>query len=338
MRVNLSGGGVPVSYSPPPAFATSDQRPCATQSTGGSTDVSSVDSFYSPSPKLPLDETAQPPQQPPHSHSHPNHTHSYPQAFVTTTFGAPIQTYQQPNPQIHSAASGQGMWLTPPAPSPEDFENYSYHGSPMSTNCAIQSAPSYSAHSSVNSPRSRSSPDIQQLNFQQGTSKFSNQLPFHTLRITSPTQHEDAFQPQMTIASPYGGALYAGPNIDSADSIMHPDAPPTIPDVPETDPGFSPPGESPQMKSEPSESSHFDEDNESPNPVPASDSDDTKGTKPYAQLIYHALMTTNDKMMALQDLYQWFRQNTDKTKGSGDGWMNSIRHNLSMNAVSHLTN
>lgn len=340
MRVDLSGGGVPVSYSPPHAFATSDQRPCATQSTGGSTDVSSVDSsFYSPSPKLPLDETAQPPQQPlQHSHSHSNHAHStYPQAFATATFGAPIQTYQQQqHPQIHSAASGQGIWLTPPEPSPDEFENYSYHGSPMSTNCAIQSAPSFSAHSSVNSPRSRSSPDTHQLNFAQGTSKFSDQLPFHTLRITSPNQHENAFQQQMTIASPYGGVMYPGANIDSADAIMQQEAPPMIPDVPETDPGFSPPGESPQMKREHSETSHFNDDNPSPTQATASDSDDTKGAKPYAQLIYYALMTTNDKMMALQQLYQWFRDNTDKTKGPGDGWMNSIRHNLSMNAVSHL--
>jgi len=56
--------------------------------------------------------------------------------------------------------------------------------------------------------------------------------------------------------------------------------------------------------------------------------------EPYAKLIYRALMSVPDHSMVLQDIYQWFRENT--TKGSSDtkGWMNSIRHNLSMNAVS----
>jgi len=55
--------------------------------------------------------------------------------------------------------------------------------------------------------------------------------------------------------------------------------------------------------------------------------------EPYAKLIYRALMSAPDHAMVLQEIYQWFRDNT--TKGSSDtkGWMNSIRHNLSMNAV-----
>lgn len=58
--------------------------------------------------------------------------------------------------------------------------------------------------------------------------------------------------------------------------------------------------------------------------------------EPYAKLIYRALMSAPNHAMVLQEIYQWFRDNT--TKGSSDtkGWMNSIRHNLSMNAVSWL--
>ena len=56
---------------------------------------------------------------------------------------------------------------------------------------------------------------------------------------------------------------------------------------------------------------------------------------PYAQLIYKALMQAPDHSMSLQDIYQWFQDNTDKCKPGQRGWMNSIRHNLSMNAVSH---
>lgn len=56
--------------------------------------------------------------------------------------------------------------------------------------------------------------------------------------------------------------------------------------------------------------------------------------EPYAQLIYRAFMSTKPKYaMTLQDIYQWFRENTDKAKRDGKGWQNSIRHNLSMNQV-----
>lgn len=56
--------------------------------------------------------------------------------------------------------------------------------------------------------------------------------------------------------------------------------------------------------------------------------------KPYAQLIYQALLTAKDYSMQLQDIYDWIEHSTDKVKDkSGHGWKNSIRHNLSMNKV-----
>ncbi|KAK0631398.1 hypothetical protein B0T14DRAFT_559201 [Immersiella caudata] len=57
----------------------------------------------------------------------------------------------------------------------------------------------------------------------------------------------------------------------------------------------------------------------------------SKQEEPYAQLIYRAFMSTPRHAMTLQDLYQWFRENTDKGKSDTKGWQNSIRHNLSMN-------
>lgn len=54
---------------------------------------------------------------------------------------------------------------------------------------------------------------------------------------------------------------------------------------------------------------------------------------PYSKLIYDALMSHEDKQMPLQDIYEWFAKNTSKGKDSSRGWQNSIRHNLSMNAV-----
>lgn len=58
-----------------------------------------------------------------------------------------------------------------------------------------------------------------------------------------------------------------------------------------------------------------------------------KADEPYAQLIYRAFRSRENRSMTLQEIYQWFRENTDKTKGEGKGWQNSIRHNLSMNGV-----
>jgi hypothetical protein len=57
--------------------------------------------------------------------------------------------------------------------------------------------------------------------------------------------------------------------------------------------------------------------------------------EPYAKLIHRALLSKSDYCMSLQELYQWFRENTDRAKNERlTGWQNSIRHNLSMNHVS----
>lgn len=65
-----------------------------------------------------------------------------------------------------------------------------------------------------------------------------------------------------------------------------------------------------------------------------------KKDEPYAKLIEKALRSRPDHAMQLQEIYQWFVENTDKTRAyqaqskESKGWQNSIRHNLSMNAVS----
>lgn len=64
------------------------------------------------------------------------------------------------------------------------------------------------------------------------------------------------------------------------------------------------------------------------------DEDESIYDKPYAQLIYDALMEAPGHRMLLRDIYEWFVQNTRKPRESGtNGWQNSIRHNLSMNQV-----
>lgn len=73
--------------------------------------------------------------------------------------------------------------------------------------------------------------------------------------------------------------------------------------------------------------------------TPHGDGDDNSkiDDTPYAQLLYKALMSTEDHAMTLQQIYQWFRENTDKAKNTEHkGWQNSVRHNLSMNGVSSI--
>ncbi|KAJ5891328.1 uncharacterized protein N7473_007556 [Penicillium subrubescens] len=60
---------------------------------------------------------------------------------------------------------------------------------------------------------------------------------------------------------------------------------------------------------------------------------DQNGGPPYSRLIWEALMSTEEKMLPLQGIYQWFEKNTNKGGNEeSKGWQNSIRHNLSMNA------
>ncbi|KAG0652188.1 Forkhead box J3 [Hyphodiscus hymeniophilus] len=63
------------------------------------------------------------------------------------------------------------------------------------------------------------------------------------------------------------------------------------------------------------------------------DNEDHGAEEPYAKLIYRALMSAPKHSMVLQEIYQWFRNNTAKGSSDTKGWMNSIRHNLSMNAA-----
>lgn len=67
------------------------------------------------------------------------------------------------------------------------------------------------------------------------------------------------------------------------------------------------------------------------------DEDEMIDDKPYARLIYDALMQAPDHRMMLRDIYEWFRKNTTKAQDNAtNGWQNSIRHNLSMNKVSYM--
>lgn len=76
-------------------------------------------------------------------------------------------------------------------------------------------------------------------------------------------------------------------------------------------------------------------DSGSPQMSPSGASDQgPSGDLPYSRLIWEALISAEDQMLPLQGIYEWFKLNTTKAQdGTSRGWKNSIRHNLSMNAV-----
>ncbi|TVY35220.1 Fork-head transcriptional regulator [Lachnellula occidentalis] len=106
---------------------------------------------------------------------------------------------------------------------------------------------------------------------------------------------------------------------------------------------------SPKLEDEPPSSDHFSFNKPTPFPLPSSepsenggtssremtavDGDDPSADEPYAKLIHRALMSAPDHSMVLQEIYEWFRKHTAKGASDTKGWMNSIRHNLSMNAA-----
>jgi hypothetical protein len=75
----------------------------------------------------------------------------------------------------------------------------------------------------------------------------------------------------------------------------------------------------------------------SPEPAPSQEnsaSSESSDDPPYSKLIYEALISADNKKLPLQGIYNWFEKNTTKCKDPfSKGWQNSIRHNLSMNAV-----
>ena len=56
--------------------------------------------------------------------------------------------------------------------------------------------------------------------------------------------------------------------------------------------------------------------------------------EPYAVIIHKALMSVPDRKMIVTDIYKFFERTQPARAANGNGWRNSIRHNLSMNGVS----
>ncbi|KAH7034691.1 uncharacterized protein B0I36DRAFT_83182 [Microdochium trichocladiopsis] len=82
-----------------------------------------------------------------------------------------------------------------------------------------------------------------------------------------------------------------------------------------------------------------DEDDEDTEDWNSLNGEEIDGNACYAKLLRLALMGSDRHAMALKDIYQWFRDHTNKPgldpeNKETKGWTNSVRHNLSMNHVS----
>ncbi|CAJ2500644.1 Uu.00g034970.m01.CDS01 [Anthostomella pinea] len=330
--------GLPVSYSASSSTSATDPaRHCATQSpTGGSTDLDSVESFYTTPPDLHAAEpVSQLLQLPP--------TSSYP-GFINTDF----QGYTHPQPPLQAQLRSfaplptQGMWPTPPPSTTyegEDTDGHSFQSSPMSGNSAVHPAAHYPVDSSAASPRSWSSPGAQQVGFPPDIWRSSEQFSPYNMGVGTPSSYEEHYYQQMA-PSTYGSGRFTLRNEIS----MHPahfghqDTPPMMPDIPEPSATLSSNGDSPRLKEEEFGSPYqLDEDEEMQDAGHRGQQAGEEGSKvdePYAQLIYRSFMSRERHAMTLQEIYQWFRDNTEKAKNEASkGWQNSIRHNLSMNAA-----
>lgn len=68
--------------------------------------------------------------------------------------------------------------------------------------------------------------------------------------------------------------------------------------------------------------------------TPTSEVADKESGKPYAVLVYEALMSTETRSMTVSEIYDYFKKTHPHFRNvKGRGWMNSIRYNLSMNEV-----
>ncbi|KAI2465299.1 hypothetical protein F4781DRAFT_36126 [Annulohypoxylon bovei var. microspora] len=285
--------GLPVICSPSCDAATNSIRNCATQATGGSTDLpKATESYYIPSPTSQLAEI-----------SHQAQSQQSASLFPST-INTSIPPYQYP--QVNSASSSsQGVWPTPPSTTcEEDVDGYSFHGSPASVPCRAQP---YSAHSSEASP---------------GTWSTQEEQHFQMPAYNYPSYPQPQYGQQYFTQASYESQGY--PRADmNVDMLVQQEVPATVSGLAE------PENQSAAVVGE--------------SVRPKQHGTGTAGKKveePYAQLIWRAFLSTSTHSMTLQQLYQWFRDNTDKAKndnpakGEKDearGWMNSIRHNLSMN-------
>lgn len=258
----------------------------------------------------------------------------------TSLYMSPYMSYQ---------STIQNIWPSPPL-GPGDIQNcISFQDSPV---CGSACLPIYNS-SNDNSPTSPSGWSTVS-GYPPTTTFFPQQHPGDQsfAQVCTPMSAQDLPHHYSDMPTPYTESYHAESDTEMPTgmnmSVSSSDVMPSLSAVPPSSSVGSPEGlraETPASlvmpKIEPMENQDaefMDSILAVPNaadPIAASGvGHDEKNDEPYAKLIYRALMSRPDYTMTLQELYQWFRDNTNKAKNEKGGWQNSIRHNLSMNAVS----
>lgn len=109
-------------------------------------------------------------------------------------------------------------------------------------------------------------------------------------------------------------------------------------DMPTSQPHYNEYYSSPENGSRQGTADLMDYDNSIPEEDESGDNVNGEIADPcYAQLLFRCLREAPDHTLSLKQVYEWVRKHSQKARdSSGTGWQNSVRHNLSMNAVSLL--
>ena len=246
----------------------------------------------------------------------PVHTQYFPSDPRTVFAQQPLQ--QTPDaPQSHhhaqtlmspsvsscgDAASAHGSpWSSPDHEA--EFDGYSYHGSPLSAD-----VPATYNHAPV-SPAPWSSP--MQMPFRSVDEQKS--AGFQQARMCSPVSNGSPHMAQSLYphtSHPFGTPAHSPPM-----GMPPQTTPPTTTTTTSVPTQFMPP--SPEGTSEMGGPPEEGEDG---------------GHEPYSKQLVKALMSFPGHAATVQQIYNWFEANTNRSESTG--WKNSIRHNLSLNKVS----
>ncbi|KAI1433922.1 hypothetical protein GGR50DRAFT_704954 [Xylaria sp. CBS 124048] len=261
---------------------------------------------------------------------------------------ADIQYYSQFQPQVSypSTPTLKAIYSAAPFPSsdksrlPFEIEDLSHLNSPIHNTPGLSSGISCRNISALASPTSW---PVSESFYPQFTWDQEDGLQDQQMS-TLASSFDDHFPRQMARSSSTShNTLPANPSTTESEFPGHLDESTLERGLAARSPGLSVQEGSPQLKEGVVEVFPLDEDAEMQGTMPSHqaqpneqllEADDTAKTgEPYARLIYRAFMSRETHSMTLQEIYQWFRENTDKAKSESKGWQNSIRHNLSMNGA-----
>ncbi|KAI8312610.1 hypothetical protein K4K59_005720 [Colletotrichum sp. SAR11_240] len=268
----------------------------------------------------------------------------YPMIPKPTINGPPQSYYPQPqlsalNQPFHSPAMSQPTMWASPRSSVDDFDNYSYRAPAPTSNYQAASLSPRTWPDSVQTPPPQYEVPFHHQEQYDGLPNghmgmSPEALRDSSLNIAVDYGNNSCFQQTLTGPHDITPMKYGSPPPMTTTCAPFVASPASLQDQFKTEnhPSMSP---SPT----PSVSGQRTQAARTPPNVGCGDGDsDAKlnekreTNEPYAQLIWKALKSQPDRCMTLQQLYQWFLKNTDKPeKAGGDGWHNSIRHNLSLN-------